>query len=134
MPSHNRQRHYYFEQIGVTPYCLDVEKLGRGPRWKKQRQKYGFDDRQTWSLDFTMICLLYERLRMYKDTATMINLEWHQITVGKETKTQGQWIDELIKDCETYFKESDDLTNGAGLYTAQRIWDVWKELQDVMWW
>ena len=31
-------------------------KDSRSKEWKAQRKKYGFDERETWDLDFTMCC------------------------------------------------------------------------------
>ena len=51
-----------------NPYgnCLDPTYDKRQGRWKKERKKYGFDERQTWNLSTTMIELLYERVMMFK--------------------------------------------------------------------
>ena len=51
-----------------NPYgnCLDHTYDKRQGRWKKERKKYGFDERQTWNLNTTMIELLYERVMMFK--------------------------------------------------------------------
>lgn len=43
----------------------------RSDEWKQERKKYGFDERDTWSLDYTLVCLVYERLKMYREIAAV---------------------------------------------------------------
>ena len=52
-----------------NPYgnCLVPAYDKRQGKWKKERKKYGFDERQTWNLNTTMIELLYERVMMLKE-------------------------------------------------------------------
>ena len=40
-----------------NPYgnCLEPAYDKRQGKWKKERKKYGFDERQTWNLNTTMI-------------------------------------------------------------------------------
>lgn len=35
--------------------------------WKEQREKYGFDERETWSLYSRIALFVYPRLKMYKE-------------------------------------------------------------------
>jgi len=58
---------YYEKQIGIgSPeqyYWNGMKKDDRQPKWKEQQNKYGFDERETWSLDFTFIAWIYPRLK-----------------------------------------------------------------------
>lgn len=60
----------YLKDIGIKEedlpwnWCPNDD---REKEWKKQREKYGFDSRDTWSLDYTIIALIYPRLKMYKE-------------------------------------------------------------------
>ena len=74
----------YLEDIGIKledmplGFCLEeannIEK-GRGKRWYLEREKYGFDSRETWDLDYTLKLYLYERLCMYKEKLVFVKEE-----------------------------------------------------------
>lgn len=61
----------FLEDIGIpreevaTNFCNDDDDP-RQKRWARQRRNYGFDDRETWNLDYTYIQWLYSHLMMYK--------------------------------------------------------------------
>lgn len=66
----------YLEDLGLMyedipqGYCYEEARkdtLGRGRMWKEERERYGFDSRELWSLDVTIELFLYERLSMYRD-------------------------------------------------------------------
>ena len=74
----------YLKDIGLTiediplGFCLEEardEFRGRGRIWAYERNKYGFDSRETWSLDYTITLYLYERLSMYKEKMYLANDE-----------------------------------------------------------
>lgn len=48
---------YFWEQM---------KKDKRQKKWKKQQKKYGFDERDTWSLDFRIVAFVYPRLKMLR--------------------------------------------------------------------
>lgn len=74
----------YLEEIGIgledipLGFCLEeasnIEK-GRGKRWFLEREKYGFDSRETWDLDYTLKLYLYERLCMYNEKLVLVGDE-----------------------------------------------------------
>jgi hypothetical protein len=54
----------------------------RNKEFKKQIEIYGFSEVETWALDYTMDCLLYERLKMYMDTAPrIINMDYWKFDI-----------------------------------------------------
>ena len=63
---------YYIDELGIA---LEDRPEGwnrgdgREEYWKQERNKYGFDERDTWSLYYTMDLLLYERLCSFKKNA-----------------------------------------------------------------
>lgn len=71
--------------------------------WPYDEDDYvGFDSRDTYNLDYTLVCWLYERLRYFQDEASkVINFEYHTFEVDGESLTQRQCIDRMVKDCET---------------------------------
>ena len=52
--------------------CTLKNKDTRNKQFKEQIKTYGFSEVETWALDFTMDCLLYERLKMFMETAPQI--------------------------------------------------------------
>ena len=82
------QRHKYLNNLGIrsTECCIfntrgyrDAGKE-RKKRFQKQRKKYGFDERETWSLDYTLIGWLYSHLKMYLDLA-IVDLTYHTFKI-----------------------------------------------------
>lgn len=78
----------YLKDIGLTiediplGFCLEEAKdefRGRGKAWAHERKKYGFDSRETWSLDYTITLYLYERLSMYREKMHLVESEVQNI-------------------------------------------------------
>ena len=84
--------HKYLKEINFDfnsdktciPNTDKIEKK-RQKRFNKQRKKYGFDERETWAMDFTLACWLYERIRWYQDFAP-IDTTFHKIEIPIVTK------------------------------------------------
>lgn len=114
---------------------IPIEGEDRQFKYDVQRKTYGFDSRETWNLDASMIELLYERVRMYVDV-TMVDTTFHKITINKKKKTQEQWIDHLIVLCEAYLltAENDFLNDEMKTKLQKEIWTIWSELAPYMWW
>ena len=60
----------YLKDLGIlednTPQGWNKDD-SRQERWCKEREIYGFDEKETWSMDFTFKLWLYERLSMYNE-------------------------------------------------------------------
>ena len=107
-------KHYYYDKfyknnkydIGDYPYFFSYDKQeSRNKHWKKQRKRYGFDDRETWSLDYTFIIWVYERFNMYKDKAgDIVDLDYHKFTIDGIEYTQREIIDKILDICEFIMK------------------------------
>lgn len=82
-------KHKYLNDIGIssTDCCIfntrdEDYKSPRLDRFLKQRTKYGFDERETWSLDYTLATWLYSHLMMYKEIGgEIINLTFYSFDV-----------------------------------------------------
>ena len=77
--------HKYLNKIGIksdNPCVFNSEdtKDRRIKLFKKQRKIYGFDERETWSMDFTLATWLYEHLKAYKHF-TICDLEYHTFDI-----------------------------------------------------
>lgn len=129
------QQHKYLEEIikreDVVQNWLPEDK--RKERWQKQRAEYGFDDRETWSLDTTFFQWLYERLRMFRDIGgETVDLNFHSFEVDGLKLTQLEIIDKMISNCEQIIKNDipDDETARLEQETA-RLWSI---VVPAMWW
>lgn len=101
----------------------------REEQWSKEKEIYGFDSRDTWNLDSTMIELLYERLKLYKEV-TIVELKARDHTINNVTKNAEEWVDKLLELCEEYIttdhfvKETND----------SEIWGIWAVISSSIWW
>ena len=125
----------YLDDIGVIErpdtWCIDDS---RQERWREQREIYGFDDRETWSLDFAFYLWLYERLKMYLDI-NFVDLEFHKFEYEGEELTQQECIDRMIKGCEVYFKLDDDWNiSEEDQKMIDDVTKIWAIVWPAMWW
>lgn len=92
---------YYIDKLGIefkdTPQGWNQDD-SRQIYWEKERNKYGFDERETWSLRYTMDLLLYERLCKFKEYASeCIDFTFHKFKYEYEILTQEECIDRMIE-------------------------------------
>lgn len=102
-------------------------------RWKKERKKYGFDQRDTWNMDTTMIELLYERIRMYLEV-TIVDLDYHKILINGTEKTLRYWLRVLLVLCAEFLTEDEDYSKIDDGTLSRKIWSIWAELVAYVWW
>ena len=137
-----KQRNKYLENLGLSIYDYGVNMKGdkndkdfRIPRWKKQRKKYGFDERETWCLDQIFVEWIYSRFMMYKKIGgKVVNLKFHKVHYKGQKITQKEGIDIICDFCEDYLK-----TEFSNRYKYSQIFeaDTMKllgELMPYMWW
>ena len=79
----------------------------RQNQWAREREIYGFDERETWSLDHAFACWLYERLKMYVEI-NVVDLNYHKFDVDGEILTQIQVIESILSLLESAFKASEN--------------------------
>lgn len=130
---------YYLNKLGVAGGIPLESTDKRRKKYRKERKKYGFDQRDTWNLSMTMIELLYERLCLYKKEASKhIQLDFHKFEYKGVEKTQLEMIDILLDKLKVKLVVEDyDLDKEMVLekyaYTDD-IWIIWAMLEPVMWW
>lgn len=111
-------------------------KDSRAEKWKKEREIYGFDDRDTWNLDNTMLELLYERLKMFKESSGIVDHTVNIININDKKIPFSQVIDTLIEDCEVCLKNFYTLEKDQEeiLDLEEKIWDTWSKSFKYFWW
>jgi len=130
------EKHKYLEEI--IPQDQIMQNLSPGDKreeqWDEERAEYGFDERETWSMDVTFIQWLYERLRMYKDIGgQIVDLEFHKFNVDGSEMTQLEIINRIIEVCEQELKD-DDLWGENHYRNEQEICKLWGIVIPSMWW
>ena len=124
----------YLDDIGVTqrPDTWN-EDDARQEQWVKEREEYGFDERETWALNFSFYLWLYERLKRFVDVCC-IDLDYHKFQYNWAEYTQRQMIDMMIERLEFSFKpEYNDFDEKQYTYVSE-IEKIWAIVLPAMWW
>lgn len=107
----------------------------REKRWKKQRKKYGFDERETWGLDEAFYEWLYERLKMYKEIGgKVINLDSGKFEYGGKIYSEAELIDEMLKRLEFNFSDKYNDWEEDQYKYVHEIEKIWAVVLPAMWW
>lgn len=119
------QRCKYLDDLGIpineygTNFMSDDD--SRQKSWTKEREKYGFDNRETWNLD----------RMMYKEY-TIVNTSFHKIPYKDAEITQGQAIGMVLSLAKQCLLNSND--DKLFYDNLREICDLWKEVLPYMWW
>lgn len=124
----------YLDDIGVAErpdtFRPDDE---RQPKWKEEREVYGFDSRETWALDQTFYLWLYERLMMYKEIA-IVDLTFHKFEYNGNSYTQIELIDAILERLKFSFSdEYKDYEDKQWEYVHE-VEKMWAVVLPAMWW
>ena len=95
----------------------------------------GFDKRDTYNLDYTLVAWLYERLRYFQsDEDVYVDLNYHTFDIDGEELTQLQCIDRMVEDCKIIMT-SDDFTEFDKMEAAKNdLFIVMSKVYWAMWW
>lgn len=89
----------YLDDLGIsfeeTPQGWNPDDT-RQEEWTNQRESYGFDERETWSLDYSFKLWLYERLSMFNEV-NIINTLYHTFEYKNETLTFQDCVDRMLE-------------------------------------
>jgi len=128
----------YIDDLGIklenTPQGWN-ENDPRQEEWAEDRKVYGFDERETWSLDFSLALWFYERLSMYNEiTEDKIVKTYHTFEYKGETLTQQDCIDRMLDNLKYYLTENE--YDNAELYwaKAEEIYELLALCHNVLWW
>lgn len=77
----------------------------RRKRFKKQKEEYGFDERETWNLNFTTITWLYSHLERLLEWNTVVDYynTSHIYTIPVIIKEKGEYQYKVVEDEDGYF-------------------------------
>ena len=103
--------HYYLNKIGIDSNSTSVFNstdkrngisTGRTARFREQRKTYGFDEKETWNLNYTYITWLYSHLKFYLDYAC-VDLTFYKfkvpiLTERKKRKKEDSFYKEVTKE------------------------------------
>lgn len=116
----------YLDDIGIPiderseDYCNEDD--GRQPYWKKQRDTYGFDERETWSLDETFYLWLYERLKMYNEV-NCVNTDFHKFEYKDKEISFQDCIDRMLEGLKLELTK-DNLYEARTIEEEEKIEDI----------
>ena len=122
----------YLDDLGITNR-LDTwnPNDSRQSQWEEQRKIYGFDERETWSLETAFYLWLYERLKMYLEY-TIVDLDFYKFEYKGKTYTQKQMIDMMIERLEEYLTDETDEKSFEKY--PNEICEIWALVLPVMCW
>ncbi len=148
MPKH----HKYLNDIGIESDDISIfntchkDESGRDKKFKKQRSKYGFDARETWNLDYTLITWLYSHLLMFLEQGGQIvdfKSDLHKFKIqtcqGDKIAEQEVTLYDAIKQAiayfETYLKDDNAFINDDLKYAyAQLGLNIVSIIFSALWW
>ena len=126
MPKPN---HKYLKDIGIKPADMPWNwnnDDSRQKEWREERQTYGFDERDTWNLYYTMTLMTYERLKHYREIAP-VEIDTphlsHTYEMDGKNVPYGVIIDRILTGFENYLKAKDE----GWLDTDTKVYDEWLE-------
>ena len=126
--------HKYLESLlpkGKSPYDFECDDEIRNQKWRKEVEEYGFDERETWNLDFTFFCWLYERLKKYKEVSPA-DLSCKIVKVNDEEKTLEEWLDIMINNAESLILV--DIYSEEKIDLAEFTIEIFKQTIFYLWW
>jgi len=127
----------YLDDIGEDySWVWKPEGSERDELFEKEREIYGFDSRETWSLDYVFYMWLYERLKMFVEYAgEIVNLNFHKFIYKEKEYTQLELINMIIERLEFYFEKGDSFDLSEEEYEfIKEIGEIWALVLPAMWW
>ena len=127
----------YLDDIGEDySWVWEPEGSERDELFEKEREIYGFDSRETWSLDYVFYMWLYERLKMFVEIGgQVVDLNYHKFDFKGKEYTQLELINMMIERLESYFKKEDLFVSSEEEYEPiKEIGEIWALVLPAMWW
>lgn len=135
LPKIFRGRRAYLEAIpGWHP--TERSRISLVLRHWKQRRVYGFDDSATWSLDWEMLELAHERLRMFEKfrSSTIVDTPLYD----SEGKVAALSVNGAVRDLIKYSGTALEAYIRSDLEVAEdserKFWHLWVVAYPRLWW
>lgn len=126
LPDNKLKNRKYLNRLGTNGVNLNnFDEDLRTDEWINQQLTYGFDERQVWALNQTMVELLYERVKYFVEYSP-VDLEQTTIKIKNKEQSLEQWLEELTTLCEQYVQ-----TPSKG---SNELWTIWKHVAPHMYW
>lgn len=132
------QRNKYLDDLGIPITEYGTNFIGdndeRNKEWEKEREEYGFDNRETWCLDRILAEWMYSRFMMYKEV-TIVNLDYHKYNIDGKEWTQRECIDKIIENTKFYLCNETYAPDSTEVY--EKLSEAIKIMSEVifdMWW
>lgn len=105
--------------------------------WAREREIYGFDERETWAIDRYFVEWLYSHLMMYLDrTDSVIDLEFYKFKFESKEYTQKEAILFIVNACKNYLLIKSEYNEEYIdiLKDVQRAIKLFADIFPAMWW
>lgn len=127
--------HKYLEELENEHSMNDYTDDERAGQWAAEREIYGFDSRETWSLDWYFYRWLYEHLRMYQDSASeIVDLHYHKFNFKGHIFYQNELIEMMLERIRFACSEEYDEWNENDAAYVREIGEIWAIVLPAMWW
>ncbi len=140
MTKEGYQKNKYLDDLGIpitqygTNYIDNTDPHWED--WQKEKEKYGFDPRECWSLGDIFVEWIYSHFMKYKDDAgQIIDLSYYEFQYYKTPNdvipvTQEEAIDIICQACKDYLLD-DSLEKE---YLSEGIIKLIGDIMPAMWW
>jgi hypothetical protein len=122
----------YLTDIGWEPWDA-FENDSREKDWEEERRIYGFDQRDTWNLNYTMYELLYERLKMY-DEVNIVDTSFYKFEYKGKTLTQQECIDRILECLEPILDGTYDSWDEEYAELSHEAMELYTLCHMALWW
>lgn len=132
-------RNKYIQDLGIPKEKMtsnyNVGFDSRESKWKEDRDIYGFDERETWSLDLSFVEWLYSHLMMYVERCC-VDLEFLEFDFEGKKYTQKEIINYILLCCKEYLlDDSDDIQEvNRVTHNMQKAIILFSIIFPAMWW
>ena len=126
----------YLDEIGCTDrWDKWVYRGERGKKYREQRREWGFDARETFSLQETFYQWLYERLIVFKDIGgQIVDLTYHKFEYNGQEYSQLELIDKLIEELRWALAGDPNVYKKEDCVRLMEIGKIWAIILPAMWW
>jgi hypothetical protein len=119
----------------TIPQYWGAKDDNRQKHWDEEREIYGFDQRETWSLDFTFKIWLFERLSMYNEANCIdTNSSFHKIKFKGEVLTFQECIDKMLDGLKLELTTSEYSRTEEQIEKIDDVVDIFALCHRLLWW